>query len=190
MTGFEDDLKNSLEVLRNGGVILYPTDTVWGLGCDPTNPGAVDKLLKIKSRDEGKSLIVLVNGLTMLERYVKDIPEVVHELIEVSDSPLTIIYPSGKNFAAGVCAEDTSVGIRICDEQFCNELISRFRKPVVSTSANSSGNPAPSNYEEIDPELIKKADYVVRYRRDDKRKFNPSPVIRVENNGVIKIIRK
>ena len=190
MTAFEDDIKYSLEALRNGGVILYPTDTVWGLGCDPTNPAAVDKLLNIKARGEGKSLIVLVNGMTMLERYVKDIPGVVHELIEVSDSPLTIIYPSGKNFAAGVCAEDNSVGIRICNEQFCNALISRFRKPVVSTSANLSGAPSPANFEEIDPELVKKVDYAVRYRREDIKKFKPSPVIRVENNGVIEIIRK
>ena len=190
MTGFEDDIKLSLEVLHNGGVILYPTDTVWGLGCDPTNASAVDKLLKIKPRDASKSLIVLVNGLTMLERYVKDIPGIVYELIDVSESPVTIIYPAGKNFAAGVCAEDTSVGIRICNEQFCNALISRFRKPVVSTSANLSGAPSPANFEEIDPELVRKVDYVVSYRRDDKRKFNPSPVIRVESNGVIKIIRK
>jgi L-threonylcarbamoyladenylate synthase len=190
MTGFEDDLKNSLEVLRNGGVILYPTDTVWGLGCDPTNPGAVDKLLKIKSRTESKSLIILVNGITMLERYVKDIPAIVYELTEVSVSPLTIIYPVGKNLASGICAKDSSVAVRICDEQFCNELISRFRKPVVSTSANLSGAPSPANFEEVDPELVKKADYAVRYRREEKRKFKPSPVIRVENNGVIKIIRK
>jgi len=190
MTGFEDDIKLSLEVLRNGGVILYPTDTVWGLGCDPTNPAAVEKLLKIKARGENKSLIVLVNGLTMLERYVKNIPVVVYDLVEVSESPLTIIYPEGKFLAAGICAEDNSVGIRICDEQFCNELISRFRKPLVSTSANFSGKPSPANFEEIDPGLAEKADYVVKYRRDDKRKFSPSPVIRVENNGVIKIIRQ
>jgi L-threonylcarbamoyladenylate synthase len=126
----------------------------------------------------------------MLERYVKDIPGIVYELTDVSESPLTIIYPAGKNLAAGVCAHDSSVAIRICNEQFCNELISRFRKPVVSTSANLSGVPSPANFEEIDPELVKKADYAVRYRREDKMKFNPSPVIRVENNGVIKIIRK
>ena len=190
MTGFEEDIKLSLEALRKGGVILYPTDTVWGLGCDPTNPSAVNKLLGIKSRSENKSLIILVNGLTMLERYVRDIPGIAYELIEVSDSPLTIIYPSGKNFAAGVCAEDNSVGIRICNEEFCSELISRFRKPIVSTSANISGKPSPSNFGEIDPELIKSADYAVRYRRDDKRKFHPSAVIRVENNGVVKIIRQ
>ena len=190
MNGFEDDIKLSLEALRNGGVILYPTDTVWGLGCDPTNPSAINKLLEIKPRGENKSLIVLVNGLTMLERYVKDIPGTAYELIEVSDSPLTIIYPAGRNFAPGVCAEDSSVGIRICYEEFCSELISRFRKPIVSTSANISGKPSPSNFGEIDPELIKSADYAVRYRRDDKRKFHPSAVIRVENNGVVKIIRQ
>ena len=190
MTGFEDDLKNSIVALRNGGVILYPTDTIWGIGCDATNSDAVEKILRIKSRGESKSLIVLVNGLTMLERYVKNIPSVAYELIEVSDTPLTIIYPEGKNLAPGICTDDYSVGIRICHEEFCSELISRFRKPVVSTSANLSGKPSPANFREIDPEVIKRVDYTVNFRRDDTRKFKPSSVIRVENNGVIKIIRK
>ena len=190
MTGFEEDIKHSLNALKAGGVIIYPTDTVWGIGCDATNPGAVEKVRKMKSRSESKSLIILVNGLTILERYVRDIPVIAYELIEVSDTPLTIIYPEGKNLAGGICAEDNSVAVRICNEQFCNELIGRFRKPLVSTSANISGKPAPSNFDEIDEELLKNADYVVRYRRDDMKKYNPSPVIRVEHNGIISIIRK
>lgn len=189
MTDFGDDIKNSLYTLRNGGVIIYPTDTIWGIGCDATNAVAVARLMEIKPRDDTKSLIILVNGISMLERYVKEIPGIVYQLIEVSDSPLTIIYPEGKNLAPGICAKDKSVAIRIANEPFCNALTGGLRKPVVSTSANISGTPAPLNFDEIDHELLKKADYIVRYRRDDLNKYRPSPVIRVEYNGVIKIIR-
>ena len=136
---FEEDQKNSLRVLKQGGIILYPTDTVWGIGCDATNNTAVEKIFRIKTRETSKSLIILVDGIGMLERYVKTIPQTASELTSVSDSPLTIIYPDGKNLAAGICSEDGSVGIRICNEPFCNELITRFRRPVVSTSANISG---------------------------------------------------
>jgi L-threonylcarbamoyladenylate synthase len=187
---FEEDLKNSLKVLREGGVILYPTDTVWGLGCDATSVSAVEKIYKIKSREETKSLIILVDGPGMLERYVKDIPEVVFQITEVSDSPLTIIYPAGKNLAQGVCSEDGSVGIRISNDDFCSELIRRFRKPVVSTSANISGRPSPSNFDGIGETIKAAADYVVKYRQDDRRKYSVSPVIKVEKNNVFKIIRK
>ena len=187
---FEEDIKNSLITLKKGGIILYPTDTIWGLGCDATNSVAVEKIFTIKSRSENKSLIILVDGEQMLERYVRDIPEIVFELTGVSDSPLTIIYPNGKNLAAGVCSEDGSVGIRICHDEFCSELISRFRKPIVSTSANSSGKPSPENFGEIEKSVIDAVDYVVKYRQDDRRKHSASPVIKVELNGTIKIIRK
>ncbi len=187
---FEEDLKNSLNVLKNGGVILYPTDTVWGLGCDATNSRAVENIFAIKSRSDNKSLIVLVDGESMMERYVREVPEIVYELIEVSDTPLTIIYPFGKNLASGVCSDDGSVGIRICRDEFCSELISKFRKPVVSTSANISGNPAPSVYDEVDFRIIDASDYVVKHRQDDRQKRPVSPVIKVEKNGVIRIIRK
>jgi L-threonylcarbamoyladenylate synthase len=187
---FAEDLKKALEALKNGGIIIYPTDTIWGLGCDATNPAAVEKIFTLKSREEGKSLLVLVNSIGMLERYVKEIPGTALELVDISDSPLTIIYPGGRNFAQGVCAADGSVGIRICNDDFCNELISRFRKPVVSTSANYSGNPSPANFAEIDRKLLEKADYVVSHRREDRKKRSASPVIRVETDGSIKIIRK
>jgi L-threonylcarbamoyladenylate synthase len=186
---FEDDIKISLRTLKEGGVILYPSDTVWGLGCDATNPSAIQKILNIKTRSESKSLIILVNGETMLERYVKYVPEIAYKLTEVSDSPLTIIYPEGRNLATGVCSEDGSVGIRICNEVFCNELISRFRRPVISTSANISGRPLPSNFIEIEEEIIKSVDYVVKYRQEDQRKYSASPVIKIDKNGVFEIIR-
>lgn len=187
---FEEDIKDSLITLRKGGIILYPTDTIWGLGCDATNPTAVENIFKIKSRTENKNLLILVNGEQMLEQYVREIPEIVSELTSVSDSPLTIIYPNGKNLASGVCNEDGSVGIRICNDDFCSELISRFRKPIVSTSANFSGKPSPGNFSEIDKSIIDSVDFVVRYRQNDRRKHSGSPVIKLELNGTFKIIRK
>lgn len=186
---FEEDLRNSLKILKEGGVILYPTDTVWGLGCDATNSVAVNKIFTIKSRSESLSLIILVAGEQMLERYVRDIPEIVFELIDVSDTPLTIIYPVGKNLAKGVCSDDGSVGIRICRDEFCRELIKRFQKPIVSTSANISGNPSPSVFGEIDTRIIDSSDYVVEHRQNDRQKRSASPVIKVEQNGVIRVIR-
>jgi L-threonylcarbamoyladenylate synthase len=187
---FEEDIKESLVILKKGCIILYPTDTIWGLGCDATNPSAVDKIFRIKSRNESKSLLVLVDGIQMLERYVNDIPEIAYELIDVSDGPLTLIYPSGKNLAPGICNEDGSVGIRVCHDEFCSELINRFRKPIVSTSANFSGKPSPENFGDIENPVIEAVDFVVNYRQDDRQKFNPSPVIKLDKNGTIQIIRK
>lgn len=189
-TNFTEDLRQALNVLTKGGIILYPTDTIWGLGCDATNQDAVEKIFKIKKRRESKSLIILVNGFTMLERYIRHLPEIAGELLEVSEKPLTIIFPEGKNLAPGVCSDDGSVGIRICNDDFCNKLITRFRKPVISTSANISESPSPSYFSEIDDEIIKSADYVVKYRQTDTNKNTPSSIIKVEDNGVIKIIRK
>jgi L-threonylcarbamoyladenylate synthase len=188
--GFAEDLKQALNVLIKGGIILYPTDTIWGLGCDATNQDAVAKIYKIKKRRESKSLIILVNGFTMLERYVRNIPDAAAAILDVTDKPMTIIYPEGKNLAPGVCEEDGSVGIRICDDDFCNELITRFRKPIISTSANYSDTPSPSNFSEIEDEILRSADYVVRYRQTDINKKTPSSIIKIDDNGVIKIIRQ
>lgn len=187
---FEEDIRKSLEVLRQGGVILYPTDTIWGLGCDATRDDAVEKIFRIKSRIETKSLLILVDSEAMIERYTASVPETAWQLLEVSDSPLTIIYPEGRYLAAGVCASDGSVGIRICREPFCSELIKRFRKPLVSTSANFSGSPSPTNFSAIDPALAALADYTVSYRQDDRGEYTSSPVIKLENDGSLKIIRK
>jgi L-threonylcarbamoyladenylate synthase len=187
---FKEDIENSLMVLHEGGVILYPTDTVWGLGCDATNNEAVKRIFRIKSRNDNKSLIVLVNSEAMLDRYVKKIPEIALNLIEVSDKPITIIYPDAKNLASEIPAEDGSVGIRICLDDFCDELIRRFRKPIVSTSANISGESSPTHFMKISEKIIQAVDYTVEYKRDDRQKHHPSPVIKIEQNGVIKIIRK
>ncbi|MCU0362568.1 MAG: L-threonylcarbamoyladenylate synthase [Bacteroidales bacterium] len=186
----DEDLKQSLDVLRTGGIILYPTDTIWGIGCDATNGAAVERIYEIKSRSTTKSLIILVDGEAMLERYVTQIPEVAWELLSVSGSPLTIVLPGGRNLAPGICSEDGYVGIRICSEPFCKALIGRLRKPIVSTSANFSGKPSPSFYDEIDPGLAQLVDYVVKYRQDDRREFSSSSVIRLEIDGSVKILRK
>jgi L-threonylcarbamoyladenylate synthase len=187
---FENDIKNALKVIRDGGIILYPTDTIWGLGCDATSNEAVGKIFRIKSRSDSKSLIILVDSESMLERYVKEVPEIAYEIIEASITPITIIFPGARNLAPLVSAADGSVGIRVCREDFCSELISRFRKPIVSTSANISGEISPSNFMGISGEIIKAVDYTVGYKREDRQKFTPSPVIKVEPNGVITIIRK
>jgi L-threonylcarbamoyladenylate synthase len=190
MYNFENDIKESLRVLREAGLILYPTDTVWGLGCDPTRPEAVEKIFRLKSREESRSLLVLVSDLAMLERYVKQVPDMAFELVSVSETPLTIVYPGGKNLAGGVCSADGSVGIRICLDPFCNELIRRFRKPLVSTSANISGQPSPSCFGEIDQRVKSAVDYIVEHRQNDRQKSKPSPVVKIEDNGTFKILRK
>jgi L-threonylcarbamoyladenylate synthase len=190
MPKFEEDIKESLSILKAGGTILYPTDTLWGLGCDATNGEAVERIFKIKQRKESKSLIVLVNGESMLERYVKYIPEIVFDIIGIADKPLTIIYPEGKNLDTGIYSEDGSVGIRICKDDFCNQLITRFMKPIVSTSANISGSPPPANFPEIDKSILASVGYIVKHRQKDLSKYPPSQIIKVETNGVIKIIRE
>ena len=190
MNNFNDDINAAVAVLKSGGIILYPTDTIWGLGCDATNDEAVEKIFNIKARDENKSLIILVSGEQMLERYVDSIPEVAFELVSVADKPLTIIYPKGKNLAKGVCAADGSVGIRVCRDEFCNQLLTQFGKPLVSTSANFSGKSSPEFFGDIEPDLINMVDYSVKFRQQERRKCAPSSVIKFNANGTFKIIRQ
>jgi L-threonylcarbamoyladenylate synthase len=186
----KSDLVRALNVLKEGGVILYPTDTIWGLGCDATRKEAVDKIFRIKKRNESQSLIILISGLTMLERYTNGIPGIAFSILEVADKPLTLIYPAGKNLAPGVCADDGSVGVRLCEEPFCKELITMFRKPLVSTSANISDSPPPTNFSRIDDYIIDSVDYVVKYRQEDPSEHSPSQVIKLGKDGTIKIIRE
>ena len=185
----KEDLKKALEVLRRGGVILYPTDTVWGLGCDATNPEAVKKIFDIKQREDAKSMLVLLENQNMLNSYVREVPEVAWQLIEVADKPMTIIYPGAKNLAPNLIAQDGSIGIRITTETFTEHLIQQFRRPVVSTSANLSGKPTPQNFDQIEAEIISAVDYVVQYRQDDTRKVAPSSIIKLGVGGEIQIIR-
>lgn len=187
-----DDLKAALDVLRRGGVIIYPTDTVWGIGCDATCEEAVERVKAIKGRADAKALITLVSDIAMLERWVDDIPDVAVELAEASEgaSHVTIVYdhPS-RNLAPGLLAPDGSAGIRVCSDPFAVALCRQLRKPVVSTSANFSGKPTPKSFAEIDPALIEKADYAARYRRDDTSPCRPSSVIKISAGGLFKILR-
>jgi len=187
---YGDDIKNALRVLRAGGIILYPTDTIWGLGCDATNAGAVHKIYDIKQREDSKSLIILVNSVSMLERYVDNPPEVALQMAELSQKPLTIVYDRGRSLAEGVASADGSVGVRVCNDPFCDELITAFRKPIVSTSANKSGTDAPALFDQISGEIIAAADYVCLYKQYDRSRFSASSVIRVSGNGAVKILRE
>ena len=186
----ENDLNRACEVLQKGGVILYPTDTIWGLGCDATQEDAVKRIYEIKRRSDSKSMLVLMDSSAHLEHYVNDLPAVASGLIECSDKPLTIIYSGAKNLAANLIASDGTIGIRITNEMFSQTLCRRFGKPIVSTSANFTGEPSPANFSEINSEIFRLVDYVVEYGSKDMQKAKPSSIIRLERDGVIKIIRE
>ncbi|HUS86349.1 MAG TPA: L-threonylcarbamoyladenylate synthase [Bacteroidales bacterium] len=191
MTGYKKkDIERSLEVLHKGGIILYPTDTIWGLGCDATNQLAVQKIYDIKKRADSKNMLILIDNETRLPQYISVIPEVAWELIEAADNPLTIIYPGSKNLAANLLSDDGSVGIRIVRDKFCEELIRRFRKPLVSTSANISGANAPANFDEITPEVKNRVDYIVEWRQEEKKKKTASSIIKLGLGGEFKILRR
>ncbi len=185
-----DDIKKALEVLKNGGVILYPTDTIWGIGCDATNEKAVSRIYKIKRREDSKSMLVLMENPALLDRYVDDVPEIAWDLVEISTTPLTVIYPNAKNLAPNLISEDGSIGIRFTKESFTSQLLQRFRRPLVSTSANISGEKSPAFFAEISEEIKKQVDYIVEYRRDDSTPAQPSSIIKLGPGGRIDIIRK
>lgn len=190
----EEDIKNAVEVLRKGGVILYPTDTVWGIGCDATNEEAVRRVYEIKQRDDSKALICLVDSDARLQRYVRNVPDVAWQLIDsLKDGdakPTTLILDGAINLASNLIAEDGSIGMRITQEAFSKELCYRFQKALVSTSANISGEPAAQNYCGIDPRIIESVDYVCWSRRQEHKPHNPSSIIRLKENGEVTIIRK
>ena len=176
--------------MNEGGVILYPTDTIWGIGCDATNEEAVRRVYEIKKRSDSKAMLVLVDSPVKVDFYVQDVPEVAWDLIEVADKPLTIIYSGARNLASNLIAEDGSVGIRVTNEEFSKRLCQQFRKAIVSTSANISGQPSPANYSEITEELKSMVDYVVGYRQEEMGHPKPSSIIKLDKGGVIKIIRE
>ncbi|HPW89956.1 MAG TPA: L-threonylcarbamoyladenylate synthase [Paludibacteraceae bacterium] len=183
------DIKQALEVLRQGGVILYPTDTIWGIGCDATSEAAVKRVFDIKKRVDSKALLVLVDSTAKLQGYVDEVPDVAWDLIELSEKPITIIYSGAKNLAKNLLATDGTVGIRVTNEAFSKRLCEAFRKPIVSTSANISGAPVACCFQEISEEIITAVDYVVRYRQDDVVPAVPSSIIKLGIGGEIKIIR-
>ena len=185
----EDEIKKACEIMQAGGIILYPTDTIWGLGCDATNEEAVKKVYAIKKRTDSKALIVLVDSEQKVDFYVREVPDIAWDLIEVADKPLTIVYSNARNLAPNLPADDGSVGIRVTREDFSKKLCNRFRKAIVSTSANLSGQPAPANFREIPEEIKNAVDYIVHYRQDDHSRPTPSSIIKLESNGVVKILR-
>jgi L-threonylcarbamoyladenylate synthase len=185
-----EDVTKSCEVLQQGGLILYPTDTIWGIGCDATNEEAVRRVYSLKQRTDHKAMLVLIDCPAKLNGYVSEVPDIAWELIEVSDKPLTIIYPNAKNLAFNLLGEDGSVGIRITNERFSHELCKQFRRPLVSTSANISGLSSPALFGEI-PEAVKNGvDYAVRYRQNETARAKPSGIIKLSENGCIQIIRE
>lgn len=184
----EYDIDKCLFYLKDKGTILYPTDTVWGLGCDATNEEAVNKIILLKNRPVNKSFVVLVTEKMLLE-YVADLDLAIFDFLKNVEKPTTVIYENVLGLASSVLAEDGSVGIRICKEPFCHILLNRFKKPILSTSANLSGMPTPRIYKEIDPEIVAGVDYVVKYRQNDETISNPSSIIRWKN-GNVEFIRK
>lgn len=169
---------------------MYPTDTIWGIGCDATNEEAVKRVFKLKGRDEAKSLIVLLDSENKLQSYVREVPEIAYDLIEYSEKPLTIIYSDAKNLAPNVINSDGSVGIRIVKHPFCEQLIQRFKKPIVSTSANISGNPSPKNFLEISNEILEGVDYTVSLEQDEALEKTPSTIMKLESDGRFSFIRR
>lgn len=183
------DLRQAVKTLREGGVILYPTDTVWGLGCDATNAEAVAKVYAIKQRAESKSMLVLVDSAGRAGVYVKEIPDVAYDMMDLADKPLTLILDGAKNLASNLIAEDGSIGIRVTSERFSQDLCRSFGKAVVSTSANISGQPAAAIFSEISPEILNAVDYAVLFRRDDTAKAKPSSIVKLKADGQVTIIR-
>lgn len=186
---FQTQLNNAVSCLREGGIILYPTDTIWGLGADATNPDAVDKILSLKKRGNQPGLIVLVERDSRLNRYVEEIPAMAWDLIDVTEEPLTIIYPAGRELAAKVCAPDGSVAIRMVKDEFCEALISKLNRPIVSTSANISGQAAPLSFRQIESDILEGVDYTVNLRQSETLSHRPSSIIKLDLDGGIKIIR-
>lgn len=190
----EEDIRQAVETMRKGGVILYPTDTVWGIGCDATNAEAVKRVYEIKQRDDSKALICLVDSDARMQRYFRQVPDVAWQLIdslkESDAKPTTLILDDAVNLAENLIAEDGSVGIRITNESFSKELCFRFQKAIVSTSANISGEPAAQNYGDIDPRILEAVDYVCWSRRQEHKPHQPSSIIRLRQNGEVSIIRK
>ncbi|MFV0536887.1 MAG: L-threonylcarbamoyladenylate synthase [Dysgonomonas sp.] len=185
-----EDIKKAFDVLVAGGLILYPTDTIWGIGCDATNEDAVRRVYELKKRTDSKALITLLDSPAKLNFYIEDVPDVAWDLIELADKPLTIIYDNARNVASNLIAEDGSLAIRITKEAFSQGLCNRFRKALVSTSANISGEPSPSNFSEISDEIKNGVDYIVQYRQDDTAKAKASSIVKLGKSGEIKIIRE
>lgn len=189
MLPFQHDIDACLEILDTGGLILYPTDTIWGIGCDATNEMAVEKIYRLKQRPDHKPMVILMADEREILQYVTQPDLQVFDYIKGVSKPITVVYEGGVGLADQLLADDRSVAIRITSDSFCKHLIKRFRKPIVSTSANLSGYPAPRSFQDIDPLIKEGVDYVVRYRQSDDNYYKPSSVVRWDKNGELIIIR-
>lgn len=186
---YREDISKAVEVMNRGGIILYPTDTIWGIGCDATNEDAVKRVFEIKHRNDAKALITLVDSEAKLQFYVREVPEVAWQLIEVADRPLTIIYDGARNLASNLLAEDGSAGIRVTQEEFSRNLCMRMKRAIVSTSANISGEPSPKSFADISPDILNAVDYVCTSRRDETHNPPASNIIKLGVGGEVKVIR-
>ncbi|TSD63253.1 threonylcarbamoyl-AMP synthase [Inquilinus sp. KBS0705] len=186
----KDEVNKALKVIQDGGIILYPTDTIWGIGCDATNTEAINKIYALKQRDESKSMIVLIDNDNKLASYITEVPDIAYDLIEYAENPLTLIMPWARNLSPAIIAEDGSVGIRVSNHPFCQQLIQRLRKPLVSTSANISGRPSPEYFSKIDQDIIDGVDYVVDIDQYSTESKKPSTIMRLDPNGGFEFIRR
>ncbi|WP_339838404.1 L-threonylcarbamoyladenylate synthase [uncultured Maribacter sp.] len=184
-----EEINKCIEVLENGGLILYPTDTVWGIGCDATNETAVEKVFKLKQRKDSKVLICLVANDAMLEKHVEKVPDLAYDLIDLATKPTTIIYDKPRGVAKNLIASDNTLAIRVASDKFCQYLIGKFKKPIVSTSANISGENTPKSFQNIDKAILSGVDYVVNLHRE-KQNDSASSIIRLSNDNTVKIIRE
>ncbi len=185
----EQEIWNCVEVIKKGGLILYPTDTIWGIGCDATNADAIDKVYELKKREESKALICLVSNFKMLQQYVEEVPEMAYDILKYAIKPTTVIYDKPIRIADNLVGDDDTLGIRVVRDDFCSELIKKIRRPLVSTSANISGQPTPESFDQISPEILKGVDYVVNLQRS-KKSPKPSAIIKLSNDGQVRVIRK
>lgn len=188
-TQYKEDLDKAIQCLRSGGIILYPTDTVWGIGCDATNSEAVAKIFALKERADAKSMLVLVDSIPALERVIPEVPDVAYDMIDLAIRPITIIYDDAKGVAPALIAEDGSLGVRVTKERFSQDICRILRRPIVSTSANISGEPTPAVFSAISPAIVNGVDYVVNYRQLDNPKAQPSQIIKLGRGGEVKVIR-
>ncbi|MEA1875740.1 MAG: L-threonylcarbamoyladenylate synthase [Bacteroidota bacterium] len=186
----QKEIKSVVEALKKGESILYPSDTIWGIGCDATNAQAVEKIYHIKKRDPSQSMLILVSDIYMAQRYLDEMPDIAIQLLECSDTPLTLVIDGAINLAENLPAPDSSIGLRIPDEDFCQEMLRQFRKPVVSTSANFSGQPTATCFQEIDPALSARIDHIVNWRQDERPSEKASSIIRIKHDGEVQILRK
>lgn len=184
-----EEINNALKTLKQGGIIVYPTDTIWGIGCDATNPDAVQRIYELKQRAESKSMICLVSDFKMLNQHVEDVPEVAYDILKYANKPTTVIYDRPRRVAENVIANDNTLAIRVVRDKFCNQLIKKFRRPIVSTSANISGEPSALTFKEISEDILKGVDYVVNLHRE-KKSTKASSIIKLSGDGMVKIIRK